>query len=145
MKKLFALVFSLVLCVSMYAVPVSAATATPEESNRQVITVDVVSPMSVPASTAGYISGGYGTRSCTLTRHLTSGSIQAAVSSSTASGTVECWVIIPNGTYQYLGTVPASGGSTQKVPFYTLATGTYTFAFEATTDAQLYVSGYIYD
>ncbi len=149
MKKRFALLMAIfmVMCVATM-VPVSAASATPEdESNRQIMTVDVAVPMynSVPASAGGYISGGYGEKSCTLTRHVYDGGIEAAISPNNASGTVSCGVILPNDTYQYLGSVPASGGSTGIIPFYTLASGTYTFVFEPTTTAQLYVSGYIHD
>lgn len=148
-KRLLSLVLAIVFCVSLVipAASVSAVEVSTPELEVTSVPSDTVRPMynAVRAGGSGPISGGYGTISCTLGKYITNAGVQAAVSSSSASGNVTCMVQIPNGTIQYLGTVPASGGSTPIVPMYTLVPGTYTFIFQPTTTASLYVSGYIYE
>lgn len=152
MKKRFMcllMVFMLCLCTAFSA---SAESLADDKQPGNVVTMSVSIPGTVkpmingcPAGTGGYISGGYGEQPCTLAKYISSGWIQATVSPSTAVGTVSCSVRLPNGAYQYLGSVPASGGSTPMIPMYTLKTGTYVFIFEPTTTARLYVSGSIFE
>lgn len=148
-KSIISLCLSLVLFLFSAAFPVYAQEVT--EANRlgDFVTMSepgVAVPMydGIQAGTSGYISNYYGTLTCTLGRYVSSGYIQAIVSPSTASGNVDCFVKLPNGFTKGLGSVPASGGSTQKVPMYTLQSGTYTFIFQSTTNATLSVAGYIY-
>ncbi len=151
-KKIISMILALAFCFCMI-IPVSAESFTPTETNttqRIEVTVSIAAdePMpiySMPASVGGYISNYFGQKTTTLTRNITNGAIAAGVSTSSASGNVFCSVKLPNGAIQVLGSVPASGGSTPKISFATLAKGDYTFIFEASTGAQLYVSGYIYD
>ena len=121
-KRLLSLVLAIVFCVSLVipAASVGAVEVSTPELEVTSVPSDTVRPMysSVPASGGGYISGGYGTVSCTLGKYVTYAGVQAAVSPSTASGNVACMVQIPNGTIQYIGTVSASGGSTPIVHVY---------------------------
>lgn len=151
MKKRFMcllMVFMLCLCTAFSA---SAESLADDKQPGNVVTTSVtipgtVKPMAVAtAGVSGYISGGYGQKPCTLAKHITYGWIQATVSPSTATGMVVCGVRLPNGTYCSLGSVPASGGSTQMIPFYTMETGTYTFIFQPSTTEQLYISGTIFE
>lgn len=85
-----------------------------------------------------------GQASCVLGRNNISVGICASISSSSASGTVTCFVRTPNNTMHNLGTVSAAGGSTAISSFPTAPSGTYTFYFESTTSATLNGSGLIY-
>ncbi len=142
---------SLVLFMFLYSMvlPVSAKEAVESHRTGDLVTTSApgtVEPMytGVKAGAAGYIPAYYGELSCTLGSYISSGYIQATISPSNATGNVFCSVILPNGACKALGSVPAAGGSTQKVPFYTLKTGTYTFVYESTTSATLYASGSIF-
>lgn len=143
------LVLAIAFCFCM-VIPASAMSIADVGTSELDVTTQAYNPPASPnsaarAACAGYIPGGGGQLPCTLGRYISSGYVQAAVSSNNSSGTVSCWVELPNGATQYLGTVPAAGGSTPMVPMYTLVSGTYYFIFQSTTTSQLNVSGYIYD
>lgn len=61
------------------------------------------------------------------------------------SGTVECFVVFPNGNRYNLGTIAASGAHTNLRTFTYCPSGTYTFNFVATTAKTVYVYARIYD
>lgn len=152
MKKRFMcllMVFMLCLCTAFSA---SAESLADDKQPGNVVTMSVsvpgtVKPMysSIPANASGYISGSYSTLPCILGKYVSSGYMQVTVTPNGASGVVSCSVILPNGAYKYLGTVPASGGSTPMVPMYTLKAGTYTFTFQSSITEQIYVSCSIFE
>lgn len=150
-NRIISVLLAITLCI-MCATSAFADSSTPvtEDTSKQVVSV-AVDPSTTRASgdiigaCAGYISGGSGTISCTLTSSNWNASIMAGVSSSSTSGTIECYVKLPSGTTKYLGAVSASGGTTAAIPFTYLNSGTYTFYFECSTSARVNVYGYIFD
>lgn len=148
-KKVLSLTLAIVFCLSLMLAASAVSVSEEPVRNLNVVSTDSYPLMPISgaarAFAGGTISGGYGEISCTLGRYLSEGSMQATVTSNTASGTITCFVEFPNGAIQYLGTVPASGGSTPKEPMYTLESGVYTFIFEATSAATFHVSGCIFD
>lgn len=150
-NRIISVLLALTLCI-MCATSAFADSSTPvtEDTSKQVVSVSV-DPSTARASgdiigaCAGDISGGSGTISCTLGKSNWNASIMAGVSSSSTSGTIECYVKLPSGATQYLGAVPASGGTTAAIPFSHLNSGTYTFYFECSTSARVNVYGYIFD
>ncbi len=146
-KRIFSLVLAIAFCVCLM-LPASAVSVTEANVPDLEVTAQAVNPLSVNvgparAGCAGYISGGYGQLTCTLGRSISGGYVQAAVSYGNSSGIVDCFVKLPNGAIQSLGAVSATGGSTPQVPIYSLPAGDYTFMFQCTTTAQLYVSATI--
>ena len=81
--------------------------------------------------------------SCLLDWRASNAGIKARISSNDSVGTVDCYVKLPSGSIQWLGTVPSSGGTTRVVEYSSLASGTYTFIFESSNGASLYGVGYI--
>lgn len=148
-KKVLSLTLAIVFCLSLMLSASAVSVSEEPVRNLNVVSTDSYPLMPISgtprAFCGGYISGGYGEFSCNLGKHITSGSVQATVTTNTASGTVSCYVRLLSGDIQYIGTVPASGGSTPKESVYTLNPGTYTFMFEATTAASIYVTAYIFD
>ena len=133
-NRIISVLLALTLCI-MCATSAFADSSTPvtEDTSKQVVSVSV-DPSTARASgdvltsCGGYISGGSGT-----------------ISSSSASGNVDCYVELPNGSVKSLGAVPASGGNTAAVHFTYLSAGTYTFYFESSTSAKINVYGFICD
>ena len=141
-KRLISLICALVMIVSVLggSAVFAADVDTPVHD-------DPVEPVvgSCIASGAGTCSNGY----CEFNVYLASGNwdayIMAGVSSSSASGIVHCYVMLPNGNIQSLGSVSASGGATSYVYSLHLSAGTYKFIFDASTSSNLEVYGRIYD
>lgn len=150
-NRIISVLLALTLCI-MCATSAFADSSTPvtEDTSKQVVSV-AVDPSTARASgdvltsCGGYVSGGSGTISCTLGSSNWNASIMAGVSSSSTSGTIECYVKLPSGSTKYLGAVPASGGNTAAVHFTYLSAGTYTFYFESSTSAKVNVYGFICD
>lgn len=150
-NRIISVLLALTLCI-MCATSAFADSSTPvtEDTSKQVVSV-TVDPSTTRASgdiigaCAGDISGGSGTISCTLGKSNWNASIMAGVSSSSASGNIDCFVKLPNGSIKSLGAVSASGGTTAAIPFTYLSSGTYTFYFECSTSAKVNVYGYIFD
>lgn len=150
-SRIISVLLAIALCI-MCATSAFADSSTPvtEDTSKQVVSV-TVDPSPTRASgdiigaCAGNISGGSGTISCTLGKSNWNASIMAGVSSSSASGNIDCYVQLPNGDVKSLGAVPASGGTTAAIPFTYLNSGTYTFYFECSTTAKINVYGYIFD
>ena len=150
-NRIIIVLLALTLCI-MCATSAFADSSSPvtEDTSKQVVSV-AVDPSTARASgdvltsCGGYVSGGSGTISCTLGSSNWNASIMAGVSSSSTSGTIECYVKLPSGSTKYLGAVPASGGNTAAVHFTYLSAGTYTFYFESSTSAKVNVYGFICD
>ena len=147
-KRTISFLSAVILAICM-AFPVSAASAVSNEpgvASTENAGGSTVSPMysSIPGFNAGYISGGYGVVQVTIGKYISTGYLQAAVSSNKNSGSIIVSVKFPNGSIIGLGTMPASGGTTMLKLVYGLAAGTYTFIFEPTNLATFNVQGYIY-
>ena len=141
-KRTISFLSAVILAICM-AFPVSAASAVSNEpgvASTENAGGSTVSPMysSIPGFNAGYISGGYGVVQVTIGKYISTGYLQAAVSSNKNSGRIIVSVKFPNGS------MPASGGTTMLKLVYGLAAGTYTFIFEPTNLATFNVQGYIY-
>ena len=141
-KRLISLICALVMIVSVLggSAVFAADVDTPVHD-------DPVEPIvgSCITSGAATCSNGY----CEFNVYLSSGNwdayIMAGVASSSASGVVHCYVTLPNGTTQSLGSVSASGGTTSYIYFLHLSAVTYKFIFDASTGKSLEVFGRIYD
>ena len=142
-KRLISLICALVMIVSVLGGSAVFAADVDTPVHDDPVEPVVVGPC--VASGAGTCKNGTGSFSVTLTAGNWDAYIMAGVSSSSASGIVHCYVTLPNGNTQSLGSVLASGGTTSYVYFLHLSAGTYTFSFVATTGTTLEVFGRIYD
>ncbi len=149
LSALLAVTLGIVGILGFSAVP---ALASPSQLREDLGTPVIDSPTVMDsdpyllAGTAGNISNGYGELECYMSSGCYWPSIQASTGyNNGVSGTVECFVIFPNGSVQGLGTIPASNGATPRVDFYYCPYGTYTFVFESSIPNQLDVAGFIYD
>ena len=142
MKKSFAsrlismvLALMLVLCTALSA---SAAPVNPD---------DQIMPMYngvIEAANATNISDGYGSLVVHLGRNISNGALKAAVSTNSSSGTIAVTVKKPNGNYVALGSMAASGGTTNLRFESYLTSGYYTFYFQPSNLNTFNVQGYIY-
>lgn len=152
MKSISKRILAIIMVLSLFicsAISASAQEVLPyaEEKSVSVVNNDggTVSPLNAPvAFNAGNLSGGYGTVTVELSRYISSGYFQAAVSPNSNSGGVRCGVRYPSGTYASIGSVPASGGSTSLYPVYSLSPGTYTFTFTWSNTSTINAQGYIF-
>ena len=147
-KRTISFLSAAILAISM-AFPTYAASAVSNEpgvSSTDNAGGGTISPMysSIPGYNAAYISDGYGVVQVTIGKYISTGYLQAAVSSNKNSGVIEVFVKYPNGSIIGLGSMPASGGTTMLKQAYGLSSGTYTFIFEPSSLATFYVQGYIY-
>ncbi len=150
LKKISAVILSVALVLSLFSI--SAFAEEPAlVSTPQVATSASETPVTrqsvgnILTSCGGSISGGYGELTCYLGSGNWWADINAGVSSSNSSGAVSCYVDTPDGNSYYLGSLDASGGSTNYMEFTYCDPGTYTFRFEAGTYDEIYVYGRIYD
>lgn len=137
MKKRFLGILSLILALCL-CTAVSASAQAPGKG-------DVARPQTVYTGANGTIENSYGELQCTLTKRLSHGYAEAYVQANNNSGTVDCFIRRPNGAVDYVGVIPASGGSTGSTSLSVMESGVYTFIFYASTAASLSVYTVIRD
>lgn len=141
--------FAVFAAAIMLAIGSIASPALAEEVEEPVIE-DPVSPFStdpedIIASCAGSISNGGGTLECSMTSGNQYATIQVKSAANGEAGSIDCYVKFPNGNIYNLGSILASNGVSTPANFYFCPYGTYQFIFEASTNAELEVQGFIFD
>lgn len=141
-KKFVSVILSASLAITMFSMPVFASDVDSDPSIGSG-TRQYIGPLIAGGS--GSFSGGIGSIRVFLAPGDAEADIKAGTSSSSATGTVDCYVTRPEGDSYYLGTILASSDCTDYMEFTYLTAGTYTFTFEASTTDTVYVYARIYD
>lgn len=140
-RKFASLLLACVLLVTCSIPALAADTTTPVTP----IDTENISVGSLIASGVGECDNGSGS----FEVYLDSGDFWTDVMMGTAStgvnGAVTCYVQLPNGSTQALGTINASGDSTPTTEIFYCPAGTYTFFYSATTSAHIELYARMYD
>ncbi|MBR3325557.1 MAG: hypothetical protein IKG14_05920 [Clostridia bacterium] len=145
MRKLAVIVATITFALGSFITPALA-----EETDSPVVKEPIsrfsTDPEDIISFCAGSIENGYGELYCYMTTGNQFATIQAKTGpNSNAVGSVDCYVQLPTGGNYYLGTIPASNGATGGINFNICPYGTYKFIYEADTNVELDVMGFIYD
>ena len=164
-KKLFATFLSALLSVSIFVSPVCAAntqTTTPVVQEQQLVTPSSEGQQSSPflpceeilarQSVGKLLAGGqktiYGGTGI-VEVYLDSGNwwtdVMCGTASSSASGSVSCYITFPDGDTTYLGTIRASADHTDYTEFTHCPAGLYKFTFESNTSDAFDAYARMYD
>lgn len=141
-RKVVSLIISITMLISLTPQAQALAKQYPTPNPVRYST----DPEDIIAFCSGSISNGSGYLNCLLT----SGNFYATIQASTANngsvtGSVECSVEFPDGSLHYLGTIPASNGSTIPLNVHICPYGNYRFIYETNFTDEIDVQGFIFD